>query len=166
MALTTCSECGGKVSNSAKTCPHCGFDIKTQIETDKLTKEISNIPFPNHPICTVTGIVEIIVFIIALIIGIILSYMLIKKTHIDGLYAVGTGIITFVIIQSPFIGKFISLIKEYNLAKSDFPEYQKQKFIQLKEKEETAQYIGLWIGITISGFILYIIIRLLVKVVF
>lgn len=166
MALTTCSECGGKVSNSAKTCPHCGFDIKTQIETDKLTKEISNIPFPNHPICTVTGIVEIIVFIIALIIGIILPYMLIRKIHIDNLYAIGIGIIVFVIIQSPFIGIFISLIKEYSLAKTDFSEYQKQKYFQLKEDKETAQYVGLWIGISISGFILYVIIRLLVKVVF
>jgi uncharacterized paraquat-inducible protein A len=28
MAMTTCGECGGKVSTQAKTCPHCGAQLK------------------------------------------------------------------------------------------------------------------------------------------
>lgn len=166
MALTTCPECKGKVSDTAKACPHCGFDINSNKEANRIVNEISEIPFPNNPICTITGVIEIIVTIISLTIGTILSYMIIKKTHIDGLWAVGIGLFVFAIIQSPFIGKFLSLVKEYNLAKTNFPEYQKQKYIQQKDNEEAAQYFGLLIGISISGFILYVIIRLLVKALF
>jgi hypothetical protein len=28
MALTTCPECGGQISKSAKRCPHCGWEKK------------------------------------------------------------------------------------------------------------------------------------------
>ncbi|MFR2832301.1 MAG: zinc ribbon domain-containing protein, partial [Finegoldia magna] len=28
MALTTCPECAGKVSDRAAACPHCGYPIK------------------------------------------------------------------------------------------------------------------------------------------
>lgn len=166
MALINCPECKGKVSDTAKTCPHCGFDINSSKEANRIANEISEVPFPNNPFCTITGVIEIIVTIISLTIGIILSYMIIKKTRIDGLWAAGIGLFVFAIIQSPFIGKFLSLFKEYNLAKTNFSEYQKQKYIQQKENEEAAQYFGLLIGISISGFMLYVIIRLLVKMFF
>jgi hypothetical protein len=31
MALTTCPECGQMVSSTAKVCPHCGYDLSTEI---------------------------------------------------------------------------------------------------------------------------------------
>ena len=33
MALTKCTECGGKVSTSAETCPHCGARVLTNLAT-------------------------------------------------------------------------------------------------------------------------------------
>ncbi len=30
MAMTTCSECEGAVSDTANTCPHCGFPLLSQ----------------------------------------------------------------------------------------------------------------------------------------
>ena len=34
MALIECPECGGKVSNSAVSCPHCGFPIKARLRNE------------------------------------------------------------------------------------------------------------------------------------
>lgn len=34
MALIECPECGGKVSNSAVSCPHCGFPIKASLRNE------------------------------------------------------------------------------------------------------------------------------------
>ena len=31
MALVTCPECGGKVSDQAEACPHCGFLLKARL---------------------------------------------------------------------------------------------------------------------------------------
>ncbi len=31
MALIKCPECGGQVSDTAKLCPHCGFEVKTHL---------------------------------------------------------------------------------------------------------------------------------------
>lgn len=31
MALIKCPECGGQVSDTAKLCPHCGFEVKTRL---------------------------------------------------------------------------------------------------------------------------------------
>lgn len=33
MALTTCVECQGKVSDQSETCPHCGFRQKQNVES-------------------------------------------------------------------------------------------------------------------------------------
>ncbi|MBQ7568991.1 hypothetical protein IJT17_09320 [bacterium] len=32
MGMTTCPECGGKISTSARTCPHCGCDFAIRKE--------------------------------------------------------------------------------------------------------------------------------------
>lgn len=34
MSLIKCPECNGKVSDTAKTCPHCGFDLIKEKEND------------------------------------------------------------------------------------------------------------------------------------
>ena len=39
MALITCPECKGKVSDTAKTCPHCGFELINEEEIDIYDKE-------------------------------------------------------------------------------------------------------------------------------
>ena len=45
MALTQCSECGGKVSTSATACPHC----------DPVAVEVVSAPPPASQIATRTG---------------------------------------------------------------------------------------------------------------
>jgi len=39
MALISCKECGGKVSDKALMCPHCGFGIAQNVETILLTQK-------------------------------------------------------------------------------------------------------------------------------
>ena len=41
MALTTCKECGKTVSDSAASCPHCGFAIKGEAQYEMKTVDIS-----------------------------------------------------------------------------------------------------------------------------
>ena len=38
MALIKCFECGKEVSNTAKQCPHCGFEIKMKLDELKAGK--------------------------------------------------------------------------------------------------------------------------------
>ena len=38
MALIKCFECGKEVSNTAKQCPHCGFEIKKKLDELKAGK--------------------------------------------------------------------------------------------------------------------------------
>ncbi len=46
MAIVICPECGKKdVSDSAKTCPNCGYDIKSYCDKIR-TKQEQQIPFP------------------------------------------------------------------------------------------------------------------------
>ena len=37
MALIACPECGGKISDQAKACVHCGYPLKRAIFTFKIT---------------------------------------------------------------------------------------------------------------------------------
>ena len=37
MALIACPECGGKISDQAKICVHCGYPLKRAISTFKIT---------------------------------------------------------------------------------------------------------------------------------
>jgi len=39
MALIKCSECGGKVSSQASTCPHCGCPVGRRPQTVELTSK-------------------------------------------------------------------------------------------------------------------------------
>jgi uncharacterized membrane protein YhaH (DUF805 family) len=41
MAITQCSECGGKVSTSATACPHCGFPVGPQITCPDCGEELA-----------------------------------------------------------------------------------------------------------------------------
>lgn len=41
MALIKCPECGREVSDSAKQCPHCGFTLKTNIDTAKQAASVA-----------------------------------------------------------------------------------------------------------------------------
>lgn len=43
MALIKCKECNKEVSDTAKTCPHCGYILKTKNNKLKLISKISNI---------------------------------------------------------------------------------------------------------------------------
>lgn len=169
MALIACPECKGKVSDTAKTCPHCGFDLTNNTKQNNINKEILNIPFPKNPFLTKIGIFEILITILSLVISILLVYMLIAKFHVSIFISILAGIILISIIQIPFIGKFTELLKEYKLAKTDFSTYQKQKYNKLKEESAESfldTFVGLSIVIGITAFILYIILRLLVKMFF
>lgn len=41
MALIKCPECGKEISDSAKQCPHCGFTLKTNIDTAKQVASVA-----------------------------------------------------------------------------------------------------------------------------
>ena len=41
MALITCKECGRQVSDSAVSCPHCGFSIKGETQYEMKTVDIN-----------------------------------------------------------------------------------------------------------------------------
>lgn len=56
MALLNCPECNGKVSDSASTCPHCGFpmtdylnNLRFNAEVERLTSKIKKIKFTCPP---------------------------------------------------------------------------------------------------------------------
>ncbi|MFZ5940279.1 MAG: zinc ribbon domain-containing protein [Bacteroidota bacterium] len=42
MALINCPECNKEVSNSAKTCPHCGFELIVPIKNKPYSTEIKS----------------------------------------------------------------------------------------------------------------------------
>ena len=51
MALIQCSECGGKVSTTAKTCPHCGAEVPVQAKSAPLVPPMAqpSTPAPVEP---------------------------------------------------------------------------------------------------------------------
>lgn len=56
MALTKCKECGKEVSTDAKTCPHCGKEIK---KTSIWTKKFSS--------CGCLAVILLIIIVYAII---------------------------------------------------------------------------------------------------
>jgi hypothetical protein len=42
MAITTCSECKGKISDKALLCPHCGFGIERALEEKRRHRRIDH----------------------------------------------------------------------------------------------------------------------------
>lgn len=43
MALIECSNCGGKISDSAKVCPHCGYNFVESLAQKERSKEFSKL---------------------------------------------------------------------------------------------------------------------------
>lgn len=41
MALTECPKCGGKISSTAESCPHCGYDFKEDKRREDISKDFA-----------------------------------------------------------------------------------------------------------------------------
>lgn len=57
MTIIKCSECGGAVSNRAKTCPHCGFQLSKEQKKRKFKDFIKSTKFKIIAVCLLALIV-------------------------------------------------------------------------------------------------------------
>lgn len=87
MAMIKCPECGKDISDTATSCPNCGYVIT------KKTVDISPTPVPDLQKKPVAGIVCIVAGIIAVIVGIpLISIIIGIFAIIGGLAMIGLGI--------------------------------------------------------------------------
>ena len=155
MALINCPECGREnVSDSAESCPNCGYGIKAHFEKikaqeEKIRKEeerkvaeqqrqerrLKNIKPPEKPIFSI----GLIVYIIIAITFLSWLFLYTPTTRYDD-PDVGHWILELaVFIGLPlviYLPNYIKRVNDYELAKSDFEEYQKQV---IKEQDDAAK---------------------------
>lgn len=98
MALVTCSECTGKVSDQASACPHCGAPVKVD---DSVAKHV-NIESTSRPISTTRegGKYEALGFL-AIVVGMFFAIAS------DGAWGTVGGILMFAGFGSFLVGRFM-----------------------------------------------------------
>lgn len=116
MAIIICPECGKSVSNQAKTCPHCGFNIYTHIKHEKLLQKKKKL----HNGLQTKSCKSIIIGIaaIVLVLGTVLGMQHMKYSNFSGEYrgnGLGVGSITFEEDKTGIMG-FMGAIFEYKLS--------------------------------------------------
>lgn len=70
MALIDCPECNKEVSDGAKSCPSCGFQLKKHLSKQKTSKNKNKPDKPKFLIPIIFGVLLLIIIIIGVIIGI------------------------------------------------------------------------------------------------
>ena len=123
MSLFSCPECNREISNTAISCPHCGFNIKkyrddelANLRFEELAKQI---PMPKNPLVDSYALLNY--FLITLFIVIIFlfkSYITTVMTIIFALLFFGAQIVFSYIIKKQFT--------LYNKARKNFRAYQKE----------------------------------------
>lgn len=158
MALIKCPECSREnVSDSAESCPDCGYGIKAhfdkikreeqkeqqlkaEIEIRKRQEErIRSIPQPEKPVFSKGFLVYMI---IVGILFLLILYVHIHKIYSDLSYLVEWFLEISVFIGVPFVSYYSSFsksVKKYNLAQLDFEEYQRQIFREQDAAMASAQ---------------------------
>lgn len=89
MALTTYPECKGKVSDTAKTCPHCGFELMNEEEIDIYDKETTKKARKGYWECY---IFSFIIPIFGIIIGTVLMSKPLPEERHAGETCLGLGV--------------------------------------------------------------------------
>lgn len=81
MALIICPECGKDVSDTAKSCPHCGYNIEKHIADSKKTEMTPKVS--ETPKAKKSSKIGLIIGIVALIFIIIIAIFVIKQKKQD-----------------------------------------------------------------------------------
>lgn len=109
MALIECPECKKMISDSAPTCPNCGYLMSNQVELENKFTEISD-PKYNK----VGGVVCITLGILSILLGIITISLIIGIFVIIGgviLIGTGTGFLKGTCsVNCPYCGKTATMI--------------------------------------------------------
>ena len=137
MALVKCPECGKEnVSDSADTCPNCGFGIKNYFEKKKQTElnrrryeeKLKNIPKPEVPSFSwetfwTVGWFGFLGFIFGPVVGFTALLFF--------------GIIAYLIARSDYK----EALEKYQLAMTDFEKYKRQELMeeQIRETRKAAE---------------------------
>ena len=155
MALVTCPECGREnVSDSAESCPNCGFGIKAhfdkiqadekreeqekrgeqhrrQVELEEKRKQnerLNSIERPEKPKFSRTIIVySLFMFLISIFLNIVAPIIQNRKRDID--YAATLFLITVFVLAPLLVYIFAVYLKkyqDYSMAEWDFEEYKKK----------------------------------------
>ena len=104
MSLIKCPECNGKVSDTAKTCPHCGFDLIKEKEIDIYDKETTKKARKGYWECY---IFSFIIPIFGIIVGSILMSKPLPEEKHAGETCLGLGIVSIIIAALFFGIKFL-----------------------------------------------------------
>lgn len=156
MALIKCPECGREnVSDSAEMCPDCGYGInahfekirqkeekkKIEIETKKSEENrIKSVPRPIKPVFSRGFIVYIIIAVI------FFSWLMLytPTTYRDTPHVGEWFFELIVFVGLPFAiycSSFFKSVEKYNLAQSDFEEYQRQVVREQNQAIASAQAV-------------------------
>lgn len=126
MSLIKCPECGKeKVSDSAESCPECGYGIKAhfdKIKREETAKRIQQrrmdlIEMPQKPKFSKVGICLGFLFFLFSLIG-----MLVKDYEMMLMEAIGIGIIALITLL-----QYSSDYKRYKTALTDFEQYKRDE---------------------------------------
>ena len=141
MALISCPECNQSVSDTASVCPHCGYDIKSfaneQRVKDEIFKLAESIKQPTFPLLDTFVLLDLFLVIMVIIITTAFNVRSYPKIAISGLVTVG-------IIQVFLLPQIIKKIKEYRLSKTNFEEYQVKMVLQDIKKYSKKRAIGVY----------------------
>ena len=141
MALIKCPECNHAVSDTAITCPRCGYNILSLTEEQRVKEEIfklaESVKPPSFPLLDAIAIFDILLVILVIISVIALNVRSYPKVAIIGLIVIG-------VIQVFLLPHIIRKIKEYKLSKTNFEEYQVKMVLQDLKKFQTKQATGIY----------------------
>ncbi len=173
--MINCPECGKEVSDTAVSCPNCGYDIRKElrnIERNQIYQDIyNNVEMPTQPKTpSLIGIIiDLCFFVIAIIIAAVCGIIL--YTNSNSFSEVATSLLMIsilvmvltVVILITMYSSYKEQKKEYDLSINDPETYRKKKadekmeYVRLPSEKSNGKYTFHYLAsffIPIVGFIL------------
>ena len=151
MAIINCPECDKEISTNAIACPNCGFNLREfinqqqfNVELEKLSQQI---PMPKNPLIDTYAVLDYFLTILYIVI------IILFKPYSDTVVLLLSLLVLFM-IQLCFVPIMKKQFKNYNNAKTDLREYQKEMLLaDMKRLERKTQNSNIGIHYFISALI-------------